>query len=168
VNRRHRLVEHAVAAHRLVVALAQAVQVHGPGEVRRRLEAVELALHQDRVRAQIYEPLARNQLAGDLVDLGMDEGLAAGDGDHRRSALLDRPDRLLDAHASAEHVVGMLDLPAAGAGQVALEQRLELDQERELLAPREPLAGQVGAHADALPERNGHEVSFLFSSQVAA
>ena len=37
------LVEDAVAAHGLVVALAQSVDVHDPGEVRRRLEAVQLA-----------------------------------------------------------------------------------------------------------------------------
>ena len=51
-----------------------------------------------------------------------------------RAALLDRGQRLLDRHPLLEHVVRLLDLPAAGALQVAGEQRLKLDQQRELLA----------------------------------
>ena len=44
-------VEDALLAHRLVVALPQPVDVHGPGEVRRGLEEVQLLLHQQCVRA---------------------------------------------------------------------------------------------------------------------
>ena len=54
-----RLVEDALALDRGVVALAQAVDVHGPGEVRAGLEEVELALHQQRVRAQVDELACR-------------------------------------------------------------------------------------------------------------
>jgi hypothetical protein len=52
-----------------------------------------------------------------------------------RAGLLDRGDRLLDRHALLQHVVRLLDLAAAGAFEVAGEQRLELDQQRELLHP---------------------------------
>ena len=45
---------------------------------------------------------------------------------------------------------GVLDLAAAGAGQVALEQGLELDQERELVAPVNLLLNQVRRHPGRL------------------
>ena len=61
-DRVDRLVEDALALDGLVVALAHAVEVDDPGEVRRRLEQVELLLHQDRVRAQVDELLALDQL----------------------------------------------------------------------------------------------------------
>ena len=60
----------------------------------RRLEEVELLLHQDRVRAEEDELLPLDQLPRDHVHLGVHERLAAGDRDHRRAALLDRRERL--------------------------------------------------------------------------
>ena len=44
--------------------------------------------------------------------------------------------------ALAQDVVGVLDLPAARAGEVAREERLELDDQRELLAAGELLASR--------------------------
>ena len=60
-DRRDGLVEDAAAFDRGVVALAQPVQVDRPREVRARREVVELLLEQDRVGAQIDEPLALDQ-----------------------------------------------------------------------------------------------------------
>ena len=82
---------------------------------------------------------ALDQLGGDHVDVGVDQRLAAGDRDHRRAALLDRGDRVLDRHPPAQQLVGLLDLAAARAREVALVQRLELDQQREALPPGELL-----------------------------
>src|SRR5919204_2586050 len=155
-DRRHRLVEHPLAAHGPVVPLAEPVEVDRPGEVGRGLEQVELALHLDRVGAQVDELLATNELAGDDVDLGMNQGLSTGDRDHRRAALLDRAERLVHGHPAAQHMVGVLDLAAARAGEVALVERLELDQQRELLPPAKPLAQEIGRGPNALPEGNRH------------
>ena len=47
-------------------------------------------LQQDRVRAQVDELLALDQLPRHHVDLGMHQRLAAGDRHHRRAGLLDR------------------------------------------------------------------------------
>ena len=102
-------------------------------------------LHQQGVGAQVDELLALHQLLGDEVDLGVDERLAPGDRDHRRPALLDRGDRLLDAHPLLEDAGRVLDLPAAGAGQVAGEQRLQLDHQGNRSRPLQPLAGQIPA-----------------------
>ncbi len=68
------------------------------------------------------------------MDVGVDQRLAAGDRDHRRAALLDRGDRVLDRHPPPQQLVGLLDLAAARAGEVALVERLELDEQREPLA----------------------------------
>ncbi len=150
LDRGHRLVEHAFLADRLVVPLLQAVDVHDPGEVGRRLELVQLLGQQQRVGAEEDELLPLDQLGDDHVDLRVHQRLAAGDGDHRGAALLDGADRLLDRHPLLEDGVRLLDLAAAGALQVAGEQRLELDQERELLIASQLLAHQVGPDAQGL------------------
>jgi hypothetical protein len=142
--------------HRGVVALAQPVQVHRPREVGRGGEVVHLLAHQQRVGAQVDELAARHQLGRDQVRLRVDERLAVGDRHHRRAALLHRGDRGLHAHPLPEDVRRVLDLPAAHTGQVAGEQRLQLDDQRELLPPGELLPGQVGADPQVLAQRHSH------------
>ena len=51
---------------------------------------------------------------------------------------------------------GLRDLAAARALEVAGEQRLQLDQQRELLDPLELLLGQVRSQAQGLAHRHGH------------
>jgi hypothetical protein len=50
-------------------------------------------------------------------------------------AFLDRGDGLVHRHALLQHVVRLLDLATARALQVAGEQRLKLNEQRELLPP---------------------------------
>ena len=102
-------------------------------------------------------PRSRSAL-GHPVDLGMQQGLAAGDGDHGRPGLLDGGHGLLDGEPLAQDVGRVLDLAAAVAGQVAGEQRLQLDDERELVAAGQLLAGQVGADLDALAQGDAHSI----------
>ena len=123
---RHRLVEGAAAAHRRVVALAEPVEVDGEGEVGGGGEEVELLLQQESVGAEVDESLALHQRLDDLVDLLVHEWLTTGDGDHGCPALLGRGNRLLDGEPASQDVVGVLDLAAAGAGEVALVEGLEL------------------------------------------
>ena len=80
----------------------------------------------------------------------MDERLAARDRHHRRAGLLDRGNRGVDRHPLLEDVIGVLDLPAERAGQVALVERLQLDEERELLDARELLLREIRADPDGL------------------
>ena len=153
----HGLVEHAFLADGLVVSLAQSVDVNGEGEVGRRGEERELALEQQGVGAQIDELAPPHELVGDLVNLGVHQRLAAGDGHHGRAALLDGGHGLLDGHALAQRRDRMLDLAAAGAGEVAGIERLELDDERELFAPAQPLCHEIAGNGHRLPQRNAHE-----------
>src|SRR5439155_19840879 len=89
-------------------------------------------------------------------DLGMQQRLPARDRHHRGARLLDRSDRVLDADPLTQDLGRVLDLSAPGALEVAREQRLELDDERESLAPRELLAREVPTHAHLLTDGNRH------------
>ena len=117
---------------------------------------MNLLLEQQRVGAQEDELLALDEFLDDLRHLLVDERLAAGDRDHRRPALFDRGDALFDAQALAQDLVGVLDLAAAGASKVALQQRLELEHERILLLATQALAGDVLRDGDLLLEGHAH------------
>jgi hypothetical protein len=121
-----------------------------------RLELVQVPVQQHRVGAQEHDLAAVEQLPHDLVDLRVHQRLAARDRHHRRAALLDRTDRLLDRHPLLQHGGRVRDLAAARALEVAGEQRLELDQQRELLASQDLLLDQVRAEPDRLAHRHGH------------
>jgi hypothetical protein len=74
----------------------------------------------------------------------------------------------LTACSTPEHVVGMLDLAAPRALQVALVERLELDEQRKALAARKSLLGDVGAEAQALTEgyRHGFRDPFVVAAEA--
>src|SRR2546428_707491 len=63
---------------------------------------------------------------------------------------------VLGGSCVTQDVIGVLDLAAARAREVALEQRLELHEQRELRAFGQTLAHQVPAHVRALPDRYRH------------
>ena len=89
-DRGHGLVEHAFLADRQVVPLAQAVDVHHPGEVAARASNLSMLLGHAAARwcTGRRSFLRSHQLVDDLVDLRVHERLAAGDGHHRGAALL--------------------------------------------------------------------------------
>jgi hypothetical protein len=138
------------------MALAESVDVDGPREVGRRLEQMHPLLHEKCVRAQIDELLPFDELFGDQVDLRVDQRLASGDGHHRSAALIDRRHGLFDRHPLLQDVRRVLDLSAPGAGQVAGEERFELDEQWELLAPVQPLLEEIRAYPGLLSKRNRH------------
>ena len=63
----------------------------------------------------------------------------------------------IDAEAFRENLVGMVDLAAARAGEIALEERLEHHRQRVALTPHETLFHQVAADAELLDDRNSHD-----------
>src|SRR5689334_20807165 len=79
-----------------------AVQMHVPAEIRVRLVLVELLLEQQRVGAEIDELLAGQDALDDLRHLLVQQRLAAGDGDDRGAALIDRGERVGDGEALVE------------------------------------------------------------------
>ena len=92
----------------------------------------------------------------DLVDLAVQQRFAARDDDDRRAAFIGRRDALVDTQALVEDRVGIVDLAAAGAGEVAAEQRLEHQHERIAPDALEVLSDDIGADPDRLAQRNWH------------
>ncbi len=111
---------------------------------------------QDRVRAQVNELPARDDSGDDLRQLLMDQRFTARDRDHRCAALVHRAQRVLDAHSLPQDVLRMVDLAAAGTGQVALEERLQHQHERVVLVTPEFTVEQVQPDAEFLNQRDAH------------
>src|SRR5579871_3148119 len=119
------LVVSAFATNAEIVVLALAINVNREGEVFARLEEMELFFEQQRVGAEIDVLFARDEPLDDFVDLGMHQRLAAGDGDHRRAALIYGFEAFFRAKFFLQNVRGILDLAAARTSEVAAEERLE-------------------------------------------
>jgi hypothetical protein len=144
--------------------LAQSVEVDGEEEIRRRLEQMQLLLEQKRVRAERDELLLGDQAFHDLADLTVDQRLAAGNGYHRRTALVGGVEALLDRQTAVEDRIGIVNLAAANASEVATKQRLQHEHERVAFSPQEFLLEDVGANAHFLEKRDSHSVCFLFAA----
>jgi hypothetical protein len=95
----------------------------------------------------------------------MEQRLAAGDGDHGRAALFDGGETLLGGELLFEDVGRILHLAAAGAGQVAAEERLQHEHQRIALAAPEPVLEDVGCDRTHLGDWNCHQ---RFSSGAEA
>src|SRR5206468_12045658 len=110
-----------------------------------------------RLHAQLDVLVQLHEAGDDLFDPLEDERLAAADRDHRGRALFARVDALLDRQARLVRLV-LADLPAADAGDVARERRLEHQHERIALALA-LLNGDVLADRDGRLERELHAES---------
>src|ERR1700722_14405808 len=139
--------------------LALTVDVDGERKILARLEQVQLFFEQKRVGAHVDVLLARDQTGNDLRHLWMQQWLAAWDCDHRGAALLHRLEAVLGRKLCLLDVGGILDLSAAGASQVAAEQRLQHQHERILLPAHELLLQYVSSYGPSLRDWHGHPVS---------
>jgi hypothetical protein len=148
----------AIPAHRLVVLLAEPVEVHAEREVLRGREeaGLELLLQEDGVGAQIDVLAARDQLLGETADVGVHQRLAAGDRDDRSAALVHRRQALLDRQVLFQDLGRVLDLAAAGAREIAAEQRLEHEHQRIALPAGKLLPDDIGRHRPHLRQRHAH------------
>ncbi len=141
----HGAIEHALLVHRRVVRFAVAVEVDVPAEIGVGFVLVELLFEQQGVGAEIDELLPLQDAAHDLRQLLVQQGLAAGDGDDRGAAFVDGVECVLDRQALVQDLVRVVDLAAAGAGQVAAEQRLEHQHQRVSLTAGQMLPDHIGA-----------------------
>src|SRR5580698_3365716 len=96
----------------------------------------------------------------------MEQRLAARDRDHGGPALLDGVHDVLHGQPLAQDVRGVLDLAATRAGQVANEERLDLDDKGVVLHPLYALAEQVGPDSEVLAEGNWHLAHLLWEREV--
>ena len=86
----------------------------------------------------------------------MDQRLAAGDRHHRRAAFVGGIPAFLRRHAAIEDRVGIVDLAAADACEVAAKQRLQHQHQRIALSAQQFLLDQIAADAHFLEERYCH------------
>src|SRR5580698_5328789 len=145
--------------------LAAAVEVNREGQVRRRLVVVDVFRQQDGIRAQVHEFFARHDAGDNLRHLLVDERLATRDGDHRGSALVDGAQSVLDTHPLLQNLLRVIDLAATGAGQVALEERLQHQDQRITLHTAQLAAGDVAPNTICLDQRNTQTLNSLLQSQ---
>ena len=158
---RHGAIKRAVLAHRAVMHLAIAVQMHVPREIWVRLILLELLLQQQRVRAQIDELLPLQDAADDLRHLLVQQRLATGDRHHRRPALIDRIQRVLHRQPLVQDRRRIIDLPAPAASQIAPEQRLQHQNQRIALPAGNMLLDHIGAYTKHLFQGNRHSTPLL-------
>src|SRR5271165_5610263 len=125
-------------------------------QVGRRLEQIELLLEQQRVGAQRHELLARDDAFDDLADIPVDQRLAAGDRHHRRSAFVDCLEAFFNRQPPIEDRLGIIDLAAPDAGEVAAEQRLQHQDQGIALTPEQLLLEDIGPNLEFLEERYLH------------
>jgi hypothetical protein len=125
--------------HRLVT-----VEVDRPGEEGRGLIVVDLLLEEQRIGAQDDELLALDETPDDARHVLVEQRLTASDRDRRSAAFIDRLHALLIREALIQYRVGIVDLAAARARQIAAEQGLE-HQHQRIFAALEVLLEGVGA-----------------------
>jgi hypothetical protein len=144
------LVVTTLAANGKIVVLALAIEMDREGEVLARLEEADLFLEQQSVGAEIDVFLPRHQALNNLANLRVHQRFAAGNGDHRRTALVDCPEALLGRELLLEDMCGILNFAAACASQIAAEQRFQHKHERIAFFPAQALLEHVAGHGPHL------------------
>ena len=154
------LLEGALAADGEVMVLFLAVHVDAEAEVLARLEpaSLQLLLQEECVGAEVDVLLARHQRLDQLLDLRVEERLAAGDAHHGSAALVDGLHALRHAQVLLEDVRRVLDLAAPCARQVAAEERLEHQHQGIVLVPAQTLSENVRGNGPHLGNRDCHWV----------
>ena len=133
----------AITADGGIVLLFGAVEMDGKREIFRRRELVEMFFEQQRIGAEVNEFLAGHQTSGNLANLRMQQGFAAGNGDNRGAALLGRCEALLWRQLFPENVSGILNFPAASTGEVTAEQWFQHQNQRIAIPTAQPLRDDV-------------------------
>ena len=117
---------------------------------------VDFLGEQQSIGADDREFTARDDAFDDLRQILVQKRLAAGDHHHRRATFVHRAQRVLDRKPLVEDMIGVIDLAAAGAGQIAAEQRLHHEHERITSHAQEVLLDEIRADFCDIAERNGH------------
>src|SRR6185295_12981456 len=99
--------------------------------------------------------------AHDLADLLVNQRLATGDRHHRRAAFVGRVPAFLRRHAAVEDRVGVVDLAATDASEVAPEQRFQHQHQRIALPAKQLLLDQIAADTQFLEKRYCHVRDFF-------
>src|SRR6267378_5302832 len=128
-----------------------------PREIRVGLEQVDLFLEEQGVGAEVDKFLFGHDTGGDLINVAVQQRLATGKHHDRGAALLDSLEALIDAQALIEDRVRVVDLAAAGTGEVAAKQRLQHQNQR--IPPHTPdvSSEDISTNPNRLTQRNGQD-----------
>src|SRR5208283_4009784 len=157
----------AFTAHGKIVVLLLSIHVHREAQIFAGFEQVQLFFQQQRVGAEIDIFLAREQAVDNFIDLRMHQRLAAGNRDHRRSTLINRFEAIFQGEIGFQDVGRVLDLAAAGAGQVAAEQRLEHEHKRVAGTAQQALLENVRRHRPHLGDRHWHRMKIAKANSLS-
>ena len=91
----------------------------------------------------------------------MDQRLTARNGHHGGAALIHGVEAFLRRQALVQDGIRIVDLAAAGAGEVAAEQRFQHQDKRVALAAQHALLHHIGANHGHLSYGYGHLQSLL-------
>src|SRR6266851_410440 len=94
-----------------------------------------------------------------LLHPRMQQRFAAGDRNHRGSALFDRLEAVFGRKLRLQDVRGILNLAAAGARQIAAEQRLQHQHQRILLPAHQLLLQNISCNRPGMRDWDCHPVS---------
>ena len=94
----------------------------------------------------------------DVADVAVQQRLAASENHDRGAAFVDRVKAFGDAEPLIEDRIGIVDLAAAGAGEIAAEQRFEHQHQRIALDPAQMTPENIGPDMDGLAQWNGHAI----------
>ena len=98
-----------------------AVQMDRERQEFRRCEPVEMFFEQQRVRTEIDVFFALDQLNDDLINLLVDQRFATGDRNHRGTAFFCGTDRVFNRNSFVQDSARVIDLAAAGTGEITTE-----------------------------------------------
>ena len=123
----------------------------------------QLTPHEQAVGADIDDAALAQQAGDEFLDLRVDQGFAAANRDHRRSAVLSRGEAILQGHHVLEAGGVFTDAAAAGAGQVAGMQRFEREDQRESGRSPDFVLDNVPGDLNRQREREPHNKSLGFT-----
>jgi hypothetical protein len=119
----------------------------------RRFKGIDVFGDQDTVAAQVNIPVPGNQFRGYGVDVRMQQGFAAGDRNHRRTAFQGRPDTIANLQAGTRCQRGLPAFAAPRTVQVADKKRFQHQNEGKFASTFKQLAKNIKKNGRALFDR---------------
>ncbi len=139
--------EQSRPAQDALVGGGQAVQVDAQGDAVGERDLGQRPFQQHGVGAEIDVLAAPHQFCEEFEDRGIDEGLPAGNGDHRGAAFLHRAQAFLQGQGLLQGVMVFLDAAATGAGEIALVGGLQHQDQGKLILALKPLGEEIAAQS---------------------
>jgi hypothetical protein len=118
------------------------------------------------VTGRVKIPLLLDQPTDNLGHLRMDHRFATGNTNDRGATFHSRRQTLFNRKPLIQHMIRILNLPAAGAGQITSEERLQHQHERIPLHPAQLLGEHILRDSCHLGKWNSHSSLSFFSIYI--